>query len=255
MCAKVFKLFRSARNVVVLQFGARVKNQDGREVMALFPFFMNIRGKTGLIIGGGKHALEKIERLCPYEPKLLVLAETFLPEMEELFTVKPDGEATESSLLHTVSVQFIKHSFTESDLDLLPTFVIAATDSREENRRIAALCKMRRILVNAVDDAEMSDFIFPSLVAKGKLSIGICTEGASPSVGIQLKKKIETMLPDRVEEILDWLQEKRPVLMREIPDGKKRFAFYHKLSEQCMCENRPLSETEFLEMLEKQKNV
>jgi siroheme synthase (precorrin-2 oxidase/ferrochelatase) len=32
--------------------------------MALFPFFMNIENKVGIITGGGKHALEKIERMC-----------------------------------------------------------------------------------------------------------------------------------------------------------------------------------------------
>ena len=31
--------------------------------MPLFPFFMNIEGANGLIVGTGKHAQEKIERL------------------------------------------------------------------------------------------------------------------------------------------------------------------------------------------------
>ena len=31
--------------------------------MPLFPFFMNIEGATGLIVGTGKHAQEKIQRL------------------------------------------------------------------------------------------------------------------------------------------------------------------------------------------------
>ena len=35
--------------------------------MALFPFFMNIEGKEGLVIGSGKHAQEKMERLEPYK--------------------------------------------------------------------------------------------------------------------------------------------------------------------------------------------
>ena len=32
--------------------------------MALFPFFMDIKDKTALLIGGGTHALEKIEKFC-----------------------------------------------------------------------------------------------------------------------------------------------------------------------------------------------
>ena len=41
--------------------------------MAYFPFFIDIKDKNGLIIGGGKHAVGKIEKLLPYEPKLHVI--------------------------------------------------------------------------------------------------------------------------------------------------------------------------------------
>ena len=95
--------------------------------MALFPFFVNIEGARGLIIGTGKHAEEKIQRLQPYGPCL---------------TISPEGK------------------FKESDLEPVPAFVIAAGDDREENHRISALCRERRIPVNVVDDQEYCDFIF-----------------------------------------------------------------------------------------------
>ena len=43
--------------------------------MALFPFFVNIEGARGLIIGTGKHAEEKIQRLQPYGPCLTIIPE------------------------------------------------------------------------------------------------------------------------------------------------------------------------------------
>ena len=43
--------------------------------MALFPFFVNIENQTGMIIGTGMHAREKIERLKPYGPKLKIIEE------------------------------------------------------------------------------------------------------------------------------------------------------------------------------------
>ena len=76
--------------------------------MALFPFFMNIEGKEGLVIGSGKHAQEKMERLEPYKPNLRNI---------------PEGE------------------FKEEDLDSLPAFVIAAGENAEENHWIARLCQ------------------------------------------------------------------------------------------------------------------
>lgn len=203
--------------------------------MTLFPFFMNIEGAKAILTGGGKHALEKIERLKPYGPKLHVIAPEFLQEIEE----NPELELS-------------YRNFEESDLDSMPAFVIVAGEDAEENHKIAALCRARRILVNVVDDQEYCDFIFPSLIAHGSLSVGICTNGASPSTGVLLKRKIQQQIPDNIEEILDFLQEKRSQIMDAIPNKKQRFAFYYTLSEICMAKNRSLTEEEFINLLEKE---
>lgn len=203
--------------------------------MTLFPFFMNIEGAKAILTGGGKHALEKIERLKPYGPKLHVIAPEFLQEIEE----NPELELS-------------YRNFEESDLDSMPAFVIVAGEDAEENHKIAALCRARRILVNVVDDQEYCDFIFPSLIAHGSLSVGICTNGASPSTGVLLKRKIQQQIPDNIEEILDFLQQKRSQIMDAIPNKKQRFAFYYTLSEICMTKNRSLTEEEFINLLEKE---
>ena len=184
--------------------------------MALFPFFINIENAHGIIVGTGKHAAEKIERLQPYGPKL---------------TVVEEGQ------------------FTEAMLDSLPAFVIAAGENAEENHRIAKLCRERRILVNVVDDQEYCDFIFPSLIQHGNLSVGICTNGASPATGVLLKKRMEAQIPENIEAILDFLQEKRPIIGETLKNKKQRFAFYYQLSELCMSYDRPLAEEEFAELL------
>lgn len=180
--------------------------------MALFPFFVNIEGARGLIIGTGKHAEEKIQRLQPYGPCL---------------TIIPEGK------------------FKESDLEPVPAFVIAAGDDREENHRISALCRERGIPVNVVDDQEYCDFIFPSLISHGNLSVGICTNGASPAAGVLLKRKIEEQIPENMEEILNFLQEVRPVIAKTLTDKKQRYTFYYELAEICMAEHRVLKEEEF----------
>ena len=184
--------------------------------MALFPFFMNIEGKEGLVIGSGKHAQEKMERLEPYKPNLRNI---------------PEGE------------------FKEEDLDSLPAFVIAAGENAEENHWIARLCRDRRIPVNVVDDQEYCDFVFPSLITHGNLTVGICTNGASPASGVLLKRKFEEQIPDNMEEILDFLQKVRPEISKTLTDKQQRFKFYYKLSEICMEQNRALTEEEFRRQL------
>ena len=140
--------------------------------MSLFPFFINIEGKAGVITGGGKHALEKIERILPYEPQLTVFETEFREEIK-----------------NNPKITLVNRKLEEKDLDSLPAFVIVAGEDAEENHQIAKWCNERRILVNVVDDQPYCEFIFPSLIAHGNLSVGICTNGASPAPGVLLKGK------------------------------------------------------------------
>ena len=49
--------------------------------MGYFPFFIDITEKKGLIVGGGKVAAHKVEKLLPFEPQLTVVALEILPEL------------------------------------------------------------------------------------------------------------------------------------------------------------------------------
>ncbi len=42
--------------------------------MGYFPFFMDLEGREGLILGGGAVALRKVRKLLPYGPRLTVAA-------------------------------------------------------------------------------------------------------------------------------------------------------------------------------------
>ena len=53
-------------------------------MMAYFPFFVDLNGKTGLIVGGGAVALRKARKLLPYGPRLTVVAPALRPEFQEL---------------------------------------------------------------------------------------------------------------------------------------------------------------------------
>lgn len=213
--------------------------------MALFPFFIDITGKKGFIIGGSKHALEKIKRISPFAPQLMIFATDFIPE---IVCLAEESKNTKSEIV------LVHREFSDSDFMLQPYFVIVAGEVQEENRRIATLCQENHILVNVVDDQPACEFVFPSLIQRGNLTIGISTNGASPAVGVRIKKQVEDLLPDRTEEILDWLQLKRPYIMEAFSNKKQRFAFFHKLAELCMEKNQILTEAEFAEYKKEWEN-
>ena len=193
--------------------------------MAYFPFFVDLEGQRGLIVGGGTVALRKAEKLLPYGPALTVVA----PE--------PVSE------LAALPVTLVRRSFQETDLDSAD-FVIAATDDENENHRISALCRGRNIPVNVVDDKAACSFLFPALVRRGSLSVGVSTGGSSPTAAIWLKKQIEAILPEQTEEILTWLEEQRPILKERLPDQRARAACFARLFAACLALGRALTEQE-----------
>jgi len=199
--------------------------------MGYFPFFMELSQQEGLIVGGGAVALRKIQKLLPYGPNLTAAAPHFLPEIEAIREITLLRQAFDPVLLDG------------------KFFVIAATDDRALNRRISLLCRQRHIPVNAVDDREACTFLFPALVKRGGLSIGISTGGASPSAAVYLKERIASVIPENFEELLAYLDSLRGVAKAVLPDERRRADFFSRLFAACMQAGRPLSETELREVL------
>ncbi len=67
---------------------------------------------------------------------------------------------------------------------------IAATDHEDINLQIARDARREGVLVNVVDNAESSDFIAPSYLRRGDVTIANSSSGKSPA----LARKIRTML-------------------------------------------------------------
>ncbi len=194
--------------------------------MAYYPLFFNLADRPVLIIGGGKTAWEKAERLQAYGPQIKVVAGQV---KDELYTL--DG------------IRIEKRNWREDDLDG-QFLVIAATDSKDENEKIARACKSRRILVNAVDDAQNSSCIFGAVIHQDDLSVGISTSGASPSAAVYLKKRIAKDIPENFDEILEWLGSLRPDIIKNFPK-EKRSRLFHALFNACMEQKRALTQEEY----------
>lgn len=175
---------------------------------------MEVEGAKGLIVGGGRVALRKAEKMLPYGPELTVIAPDILPEF------------------YQQRVRIINRAFCDADITQELDFVIAACDSQERNRRIYELCHEKNIPVNVVDQPQLCTFLFPSLIKRGKLSVGISTSGASPSAAIWLRKEIEKLLPEDMEQILECLQEQRREVLLQTDDKEQRSLLLKQLFEQ-----------------------
>lgn len=182
--------------------------------MGYFPFFMDITGKNGVIVGGGKVAARKVEKLLSFGPHLTVIA----PEIEEWFR-------TQEKLLQkdgTASLVLAEREFEMADLTGAD-FVIAATDDEALNGRISAYCKAEQIPVNVVDDRDKCSFFFPALVREGDLTIGISTDGKSPMAASWVRKEISRILPSGIGNTIHLMGQIRPRVMElDMEEGDRK---------------------------------
>lgn len=194
--------------------------------MAYFPLFVDLEGKHGLIVGGGAVALRKAQKLLPYGPRLAVVAPELNPEFQEL-----------------QGVELLRRPFEETDLNGCE-FAMAATDDRALNHWIAELCSQRHIPVNVADSREDSTFLFPALLRRGELSVGVSASGASPAAAAWVRDRFAQALPENLEEILEFLEDVREPLRQAVPDGETRRRLLASLAVACMEAGRPLTEAE-----------
>lgn len=175
--------------------------------MNCFPMFIDLQDREVLVCGSGSRAEEKIRQLIPYGPRITVIG---------------DG-------------------FSELDLASHPVFVVVASN-REENRRIAGICRRHHVPVNAVDQPEDCDFVFPAILKEGDLTVAIGTNGKSPAAAAELRKRIAGQIPGNVAEILTWLSDLRQKMKDMVPALRRQAL--GRIVQEDFRENRPLTREE-----------
>ena len=171
--------------------------------MSYFPMFYSLDKKRVLLVGAGKISSEKLEKLLDFTKDITIIAPTF----NEYILEKNDE----------FHLNLIKKEYKEGDLKNFD-IVIVSVDNLDLQREIYLECKKERILCNCVDLQDCCDFIFPSYIKEGDLTIAISTNGSSPAFAKRFKEYLEEIIP---KDITNFLKEMR-TLRKTIPKGKSR---------------------------------
>ena len=202
--------------------------------MSYFPFFMEIKDKECLVVGGGMVALRKIEKLLPFGVKITVVSPAFCSEIEWI-----------------AGILRIQRNFCPSDVEG-KLFVIGATDDEGVNQQIADLCRERNIPVNVVDDPKKCTFFFPALVKKGEFVAGFSTGGGSPLAAQYIRKQVEDAVPIGFDKVVEVLSAVREQVKAEIPDIKQREKVFKKIFALALEKEGNVTETEINEIIRKE---
>ena len=178
--------------------------------MAHFPLYIELNNKPCLIVGGGSVAARKAGVLLSFGAKVTVVSHSFCEELEGLPVNKIQGDFTFECLAGR-------------------ELVVAATSDTVLNHEIATWCKERGVYVNSATSKMDSTFLFPAVVQKEGITIGITSEGKSPAVTRQIRKQIERCIPDRLEERLEELERIRELVKEQVPDQLVRKEIFYEL--------------------------
>ncbi len=182
--------------------------------MSYFPMYVELSKEPCLVVGGGKIAWHKVKVLREFQAVVTVVA----PEVDERIGAMSD-------------VTIIKREYRKEDIQGMK-LVVAATDDGMQNHRISKDCKELGVAVNAVDQIEDCDFIFPSYVKKGPIVASVSSGGQSPLITQLVRDEIQEVLTDEIGEIAKFLGSVRPLVKDKVSSPEKREWIYKELYKQ-----------------------
>lgn len=139
-----------------------------------FPLFVDLTGRTCLVVGCGKIGAHRAEVLLRYGARVIVVA--------------PEGEAPAGAIQY-------RRKFQPDDLNGV-FLVTAATNCRDINHAIYELCVQRNIFVSIADNREECTFFFPAVRTGGNLSVGVVSDGSDHKKTARIARAIEQLLKE-----------------------------------------------------------
>jgi uroporphyrin-III C-methyltransferase / precorrin-2 dehydrogenase / sirohydrochlorin ferrochelatase len=175
--------------------------------MRYFPIFFDLKDRKVIVIGGGEEALRKIRLLLKTDAKIQVIASELHEELKA------------NKRVEWLSTRFAGY--------LLEGAALVYSADPTLNARVSTEAQARGIPVNAVDQAEISTFIVPSIVDRDPVVIAIGTEGTAPVLGQGIRAKIDAMLPQKLGALAARAATLRGRVAEAVPQGNRRRSFWH----------------------------
>ena len=184
--------------------------------MNTFPLFFKLEGRKVLIVGGGDVALRKADLLSRAGACITVLAPSICAELQALL----------SDCKHELIYENYNKTYMTGS-----RVIIAGTDDEVLNHQIHADATTLNIPVNVVDTPHLCDFIFPAIVDRNPIVIGISSNGKAPVLARLLRARLETLIPQGYGKLAKLAGDFRGEVKSKIPTLTERRQFWERAFE------------------------
>lgn len=206
--------------------------------MAHFPLFIDLNEKNCLVIGGGSVAARKANVLAASGAVVELISRSFCDEAKTLANCKLTQEEVSISMLK-------KKQWKELFI------VVAATDDETLNHEISCWCQEQGIYINSATNKEDSTFIFPAVVMKEGITLGITSEGKSPAVTRMIRTRVEQCIPDQLEDRLEELEAVREIVKDKVEEQSLRKEIFYELMRIGLEEQKEITQTVTNQVIDK----
>ena len=165
--------------------------------MSYFPIFVEMKRRRCLVIGGGAVAERKIAGL--------------LEAGAAVTLISPDVSETIARWSKEKLIQLTARRYQPGDL-AGHELVFVATSDRAVNAAVYSEGRERGVWVNAADDPVHCDFILPSVLRRGDLTVAVSSGGGSPALARTIREELEIYLSGEYEQLAKLAAEARTEL-------------------------------------------
>ncbi len=191
--------------------------------METLPLFLKLEGVPVVLVGGGEIGTRKARLLAAAGASITVIAPEISTELESLLGVA--GSPEEQGGSH----RWIRGPYSGPEQLRGARLVVVATANPTVNATISADARAANILVNVVDSPALCSFIFPAIVDRSPLVIAIGSNGGSPVLARQIRRRIEAMVPAAYGQLARFARELRATVAGALPDVEQRRRFWEQV--------------------------
>ena len=184
--------------------------------MGYHPVFLDLRGRSCVVVGGGVVAQQKVESLLEAGARVTVVSSSLIEALE--------GLAATHEIVHHA------RAYRRGDLDAAALSYVAVDDETIQ-AAVAADAAARGVLVNVVDVPQLCTFIAPAVVRRDPVVVAVSTGGASPALARRLRQELEARVGEEYGVAATILARLRPVVQRAESDPQARARMFARLVE------------------------
>jgi precorrin-2 dehydrogenase/sirohydrochlorin ferrochelatase len=182
--------------------------------MRYYPVYLDVQSRRCLVVGGGRVGTRKVGTLLQCGAEVTVISREATSELAQM---------AEQGL---IDLQL--RDFRSSDLDRI-FLVIGATDDQALNRKVHREADAAQRLCNIADQPDLCNFVLPSIVNQGHLSIAISTAGKSPAFAKFLRRQLQDQFGPEYGVMLDLMGAVRQRLLAQAHAPEQHKPLFEKL--------------------------